>query len=271
MHHTRFAPRLAPSLAPSLPPSLAPGLALLPALMLALLAVVLLTSPAIAANWYEGGTLHSATVSGWLKATGQNQLATAADFVAATTDPAQLRAQSPDALRTATQAAADCVTTFAETGVFDSRMTVKEAVLFCLKDSQKTYPFFLSKAGADPERAAPAEKVANAATAPIVTETPMTADRLRSAVKALLQELDSFRNTSTFRGCIYGCGSRNPGAAWEAKRKALDAQVTPQLDAPLLLKTTPADLWSLGMAYGRNNHAEAKRLRAHIEEGLVVK
>ena len=37
-------------------------------------------------SWFEGGTLHKATVAQWRKATYQNRLATAADFVAATQD-----------------------------------------------------------------------------------------------------------------------------------------------------------------------------------------
>lgn len=37
---------------------------------------------ASAADWYKGGSLHKATAGSWHKATAQNQLATAADFVA---------------------------------------------------------------------------------------------------------------------------------------------------------------------------------------------
>ena len=32
--------------------------------------------------WYEGGTLHQATVAEWKKATSQNKLATCSDFIA---------------------------------------------------------------------------------------------------------------------------------------------------------------------------------------------
>ena len=38
-------------------------------------------APAPEAEWYEGGTLHKATVAEWHKATYANRLATSADFV----------------------------------------------------------------------------------------------------------------------------------------------------------------------------------------------
>lgn len=47
------------------------------------------TPPSVSApikqiQWYEGGTLHKATVAQWNAATNQNKLATAADWLAAT-------------------------------------------------------------------------------------------------------------------------------------------------------------------------------------------
>jgi hypothetical protein len=36
-------------------------------------------------QWFQGGTLHNATFAEWKKATYQNRLATAADFLASTT------------------------------------------------------------------------------------------------------------------------------------------------------------------------------------------
>lgn len=211
---------------------------------------------AFAAEWYEGGNLHDSGIPGWLIATDANQLATAADFVAGTTDPAQLRAQTPGTLKAAAQAVTDCITTFSDSGVFDRSMTVKAAAFICLKENQKRYPFLLSKADAAP----------NVATAP-AAET-ITKEALQKEVRALLADLDSFRDTPIFKQCIYGCGKKNPGSAWDMRRKALQSMMTPQLDAPLLLKTAPGDLWALGMAYGKGRMSEAKALRAQIEAAL---
>jgi hypothetical protein len=36
--------------------------------------------PAFASEWYEGGTLHTATVSGWNQSSYKNRLATSADW-----------------------------------------------------------------------------------------------------------------------------------------------------------------------------------------------
>ena len=48
-----------------------------------LLLSFLLIGSASAARWYEGGTLHGATIAEWKRATAANQLATCADFLAA--------------------------------------------------------------------------------------------------------------------------------------------------------------------------------------------
>ena len=48
------------------------------------LVIFLLLAPVIvtASEWYEGGTLHQATAKEWHAVSSENQLATAADFVA---------------------------------------------------------------------------------------------------------------------------------------------------------------------------------------------
>ena len=45
--------------------------------------LILFPGTAIAAEWYEGGNLHEATISEWKKATPENKLATCGDFIAA--------------------------------------------------------------------------------------------------------------------------------------------------------------------------------------------
>jgi hypothetical protein len=44
--------------------------------------LLLISQPAFAAEWYEGGTLQKATVEDWNRATAENQLATSGDFIA---------------------------------------------------------------------------------------------------------------------------------------------------------------------------------------------
>ena len=106
-----------------------------------------------------------------------------------------------------------------------------------------------------------------AASAP--AQAPMTTAEVRAQVAGLLAELDTFRNTGEFKQCVYGCGKGNPGAAWDAKRKALQERMTPQLDVPVALKAAPGDLWALGMAYAKGKAEESGTLRADIEKALA--
>lgn len=46
--------------------------------------MVLFASMALAQQWYEGGTLHDASLQEWKQATPENKLATIADMVSAT-------------------------------------------------------------------------------------------------------------------------------------------------------------------------------------------
>ena len=52
-------------------------------LVLVIIVTLISTSPALTAEWYEGGTLHKSTLSEWRNASPQNRLATSADFTAA--------------------------------------------------------------------------------------------------------------------------------------------------------------------------------------------
>jgi len=47
-----------------------------------LLTLLVISSSALAADWYQGGTLHDKRVNDWKRATYQNRLATSADFTA---------------------------------------------------------------------------------------------------------------------------------------------------------------------------------------------
>lgn len=49
---------------------------------LCLFILLMLCIPANAKEWYEGGTLHSANIGQWKRASYENKLATCADFIA---------------------------------------------------------------------------------------------------------------------------------------------------------------------------------------------
>lgn len=110
------------------------------------------------------------------------------------------------------------------------------------------------------------------AAGPTVAPAPaaaLTKQQARAEVKALLKELDGFKATPMFKQCIYGCGDKNPATAWNARREALQGQLAQQKDLPVMLKAAPGYLWSLGMAYGKNNAKDIKDYRGMVEEGLT--
>ena len=96
----------------------------------------------------------------------------------------------------------------------------------------------------------------------------LTTEDVRAQVQQLLTELDGFKDTKVFHECVYGCGQRNPGAAWIPRRKKLHEQMSPQLDVPVLLQASVGDLWALGMAYAKGRAGEARELREDIERAL---
>lgn len=96
-----------------------------------------------------------------------------------------------------------------------------------------------------------------------------TVGEVRAQVKELLAELDTFKDSGEFKQCMYGCGKGNPAVAWNAKRKALQDQMNPELNIPLLLKAAPGELWALGKAYAKGKADEARELRADIEKALA--
>ena len=43
-------------------------------------------------------------------------------------------------------------------------------------------------------------------------EQPLTTEKVKSVVRELLDEFDSFKDTPTFKQWVYGSGSKNPTA-----------------------------------------------------------
>lgn len=104
--------------------------------------------------------------------------------------------------------------------------------------------------------------------APAKAGETLTTEDVRAQVQQLLTELDGFKDSAVFHECLYGCGQRNPGAAWNTRRKMLHEQMNPQLDVPPALQLAVSDLWALGKAYARGKDGEARELREDIERAL---
>ena len=96
----------------------------------------------------------------------------------------------------------------------------------------------------------------------------LTTEKLKAAAQELLDEFDGFKDSAVFARCTYGCGSENPAAAWDAKRRAINKQLTPQLDVPPRLKLAFGDMWQMGKDYAKGRKADANELRKEIEAAL---
>ncbi len=89
-------------------------------------------SQAMAAKWYEGGTLHNATRAEWAKATYENRLATCSDYVASSTTGAKLlKAKGRDALKPRAVRMEKHMTDVL-TGSKFKQVDVPEAAIMCL-------------------------------------------------------------------------------------------------------------------------------------------
>lgn len=106
---------------------------------------ILIVSPCLAAEWYEGGTLHEATVAEWRTGTGTNKLATIADWIAATSDEKQLINAGIVPWKNASASIMACIdeATKDVPGVED-RVT-SEFGLLCMQQFQEIYPFLLTR------------------------------------------------------------------------------------------------------------------------------
>ncbi|CAK7034926.1 MAG: hypothetical protein DELT_00521 [Desulfovibrio sp.] len=98
-----------------------------------------------AAEWYEGGTLHTVTVAQWNKGSSHDKIATAGDWVAYHTAPEKLRSVDADLLREAATAVAICVDKSTDGIESVQNQQVTQFALLCMTMMQKSYPFFLTK------------------------------------------------------------------------------------------------------------------------------
>ena len=109
------------------------------------IAVVLCSMPAQAAEWYEGGTMHQASVQQFLQADYTNGLATVADWVGATVGDAHISQLNMAEYKQASNEVLVCVAQ-ATQGVEEwQNQQAGLVALMCMQQLQQKYPWMLTK------------------------------------------------------------------------------------------------------------------------------
>ena len=114
--------------------------------LLLLLLLLCFAVTAQAKNWDEGGMLHGQSIAGWRISTEENILASSADYIKGSTDPAQLTKVKNAELKQAASAVAACVLSLAEPIRFpasDEDATL--LVLRCMEQVKANHPWMLTK------------------------------------------------------------------------------------------------------------------------------
>lgn len=110
-----------------------------------ILVTLLLIGTAEAREWYEGGTLHSATVGDYLQGDPANVLATTADWVCAGIADSQVQKLNMDDIKKASAAVAICIVTATDgmTEIYGHQAT--EMAVLCMMQLKNDYPWLLTK------------------------------------------------------------------------------------------------------------------------------
>lgn len=104
--------------------------------------VLCLTIPAYAQKWDEGGTLHDEMVIGWAMSTDANKLASAADYIKASTEAEILTTLKKGELRRASEDVAACMKQFAESAKKPvTRENSTPYVWACMEKAKKNHPW----------------------------------------------------------------------------------------------------------------------------------
>ena len=119
-------------------------------LALAACSIMAFASTAQAKEWYEGGTLHKASVAQWHNADEHNSIATAGDWVHATTSRKYIDLifdEDPEIMHMAAKMVAQCVTTSTEDmkSSKDNASTYAVLCMGMLKGQHEGLAWFLSK------------------------------------------------------------------------------------------------------------------------------
>lgn len=112
---------------------------------LALLAMICFIATAQAKSWYEGGTLHKATVKQFRAAEYENARATAAEWLAATISDKEISKLNELNWKHASENLVDCIVkaTDDEEAVQNSAAT--DIALVCMTQLKKNYPWIMTK------------------------------------------------------------------------------------------------------------------------------
>lgn len=104
-------------------------------------------SPATASaqEWYQGGTLHKATVGEWYAADPQNCVATVASMIANSTSKENIEILTEDEWKEATMATVSCFMDATENKPETAEWPAVGVVFECMKEQQQPYPWMLSK------------------------------------------------------------------------------------------------------------------------------
>ena len=110
--------------------------------VVALLMALFVSIPAYAQNWDEGGTLRDETVIGWAMSTDANKLASAADYIKASTEAGILATLKKGELKRASEDVAACMKEFAESANKPvTRENSTPYVLACMEKAKKKHPW----------------------------------------------------------------------------------------------------------------------------------
>lgn len=101
-------------------------------LMAIMLIVMLFTTNAYTESWYEGGTLHTATIQEWKHASYRNRLATCADFIVSTSEGKKLAMhEGVDAIKMMAIGLERCISEASE-GSNEVNLKVNEVAAMCI-------------------------------------------------------------------------------------------------------------------------------------------
>lgn len=99
----------------------------------------------LAAEWYEGGTLHDSTSMQFCRAGFGNRVATVADFLNGTTDQGKLR-KAVRQLKPAAEDIQQCVVNACEKERDAKNQPAAALILVCMDSLRGEYPWLLSNA-----------------------------------------------------------------------------------------------------------------------------
>lgn len=115
-------------------------------IILACIAAVLLFSTAAQAReWYEGGTLHRATVAQYLQGDPADVLATTSDWVSATIADAEINALNMNDIKKASVDVAMCVVKATDGVPAVQQQRASQMAVLCMSQLKNRYRWLLTK------------------------------------------------------------------------------------------------------------------------------